>query len=267
MSRDIVSGLKFRRKSGLDGPAIARTIEAGYLAKARESKFTTKKTFAPSSIGYGHATCARYWYQAFSGAFFEENVDAMGLANMAYGSQAHERIQKIMADQGILEAAEVEITLSDPPVRGYLDALINWEGETIVAEIKTTRQESFVFKQVSGKPSPNHLLQILLYLKATGCKRGFLLYENKNDQSFLVIPVEFDEKNQAILEDALVWMRKVYKTWQDKIVPNRPFRPKYDENNKVILGQVCGNCPIRKACWEDTNAGEVKITRMAVPTL
>jgi CRISPR/Cas system-associated exonuclease Cas4 (RecB family) len=266
MSREIIAGLGFKKKSGLDANAISQAIEAGYLAQRRGDKVTTKKTFAPSTIGYGHGNCARYWYHGFDGVLFEDTTDALGVANMAYGTDAHTRIQKILEDQGMLVAAEVEITLQDPPIRGYMDALVRWKDEVVVAEIKTTRQESFVFKQVSGKGSPNHMIQLLIYLKATGKQKGFLLYENKNDQSFLVVPVEMTPANEAKLESVLEWLRTVRKAWEDQDLPNRPFRSKKDEDGNRLIGKVCQSCPVRKACWEDSPEGTNKISKMEMPT-
>jgi hypothetical protein len=55
--------------------ALVEKIREGYTIK-RVDKHTTKKTFAPSTIAYGHGECARYWYLAFDGQTFEDNADA-----------------------------------------------------------------------------------------------------------------------------------------------------------------------------------------------
>lgn len=249
-------GLGFRQFSQpFDSNKLASAIEAGYLSQARESKFTKKVSFAPSSIGYSHARCARYWYLAFEGAVFEESVDAMGIANMSNGSYAHERIQKVMEDAGILVAKEVEINLKNPPIRGYVDAMVRLDGEILVGEIKTTRQEAFIFKQNSMKPSINHLYQILIYLRATGKQNGFLLYENKSDNTFLIIPVAMDERNTKILDDALNWLREVYENSQNGALPTRPFTKKSKE---------CKGCPLFNVCWNEKSDGEVEIKPMVV---
>jgi CRISPR/Cas system-associated exonuclease Cas4 (RecB family) len=248
--------LGFRKFSEpFDSDKLSAAIEAGYLSQARANKFTKKVSFAPSSIGYNHARCARYWFMAFEGAMFEESVDAMGIANMSNGTYAHERIQKVLEDAGILVAKEVEITLKDPPIRGYVDAMVRLDGEILVGEIKTTRQEAFMFKQNSMKPSINHLYQILIYLRATGKQNGFLLYENKSDNTFLIIPVTMDERNSKILDDALDWLREVYLNSQEGALPTRPFTKKSKE---------CKGCPLFKVCWDEKPDGEVEIKPMAV---
>jgi len=255
MSREIVQNLKFRNTT-LDADALAALVEQGYLQQRRETKFSQKKTFSPSSIGYGHGTCPRYWYLAFTGGEAVDTADALGIANMMNGSSAHDRLQKIFENTGILVDTEVEIRLSDPPVRGFIDLLIRWNGEVVVGEIKTTRQEAFLFRQSSMKPSANHLFQVLIYMDATKKSLGFLFYENKNTQEYVIIPVEMNEKNQEILANAYDWMRKTYASWENKELPKRPFQ----KRNKI-----CQNCPLFDSCWNELPEGVVGLPVMEVP--
>lgn len=249
----------FPKSAGLDVEAISKAIEAGYLKQRRVDEYIQKKTFSPSNIGYkgGNGICPRYWFEAFNGGDFVESVDAQGLAIMGSGTKTHADLEKVFEDMGILIESEIEIKIEDPPIRGYLDAIINWEGEEIVCEIKTTRQEAFIFKYLNHKPSPNHLIQLLIYLIATGKKRGFLLYQNRNDLKFLIIPVELDEKNKAIIEDVFAWLRKVYKSYEDNTPPKRPFR----KHNKI-----CKACPLFEKCWSGPE-GELEIGKMEIPVI
>lgn len=258
MAREIVQGLYFRKQpSAFDVTEIARVVEDAYLLKRRPDGHSQKFSFAPSTIGYGHGTCPRYWYLAFEGGQMTDSTDALGIANMSYGTQAHERIQGLMKEAGILIDEEIEVKMSDPPIRGFMDALVKWKGERVVGEIKTTRQEVFLHRQATMKPSGNHLFQILIYMRITGCKYGFLLYENKNSQEFLLIPVEMTDENSRLLDECLDWLRTVYKSWQDKKAPERCFT----QRNKI-----CKNCPFYEYCWSDeAPAGTEKIPVMAVP--
>jgi CRISPR/Cas system-associated exonuclease Cas4 (RecB family) len=259
-NREIKQGMLFKKKGQtFDPQKLSGMLEEAYLARRRPSGFTKKETFSPSSIGYGHGTCPRYWYLAFNGGNFVETTDALGVANMAYGTDAHSRIQKLFKEMDILVDEEVEIKLTDPPIRGYLDVLIRWGEEVVVGEIKTTREESFVFRKTTGKPMATHLIQVLIYMKATGKKKGFLLYENKNDQTFCIIPVDFNQTNEEILENVFEWLRLVRKTWEEQTLPARPFR---SQN-----GKVCQACPLNKVCWEDEPEGTIKIAKMEVPKI
>lgn len=258
MTKGIVQNLKFRKEAeGQFSPAaLSAFMEEQYL-KANRTKETQKYSFSPSSIGYGHGTCPRYWYLAFSGGTFVDKNDAQGIANMSNGTYAHERLQKLFRESGILVDEEIEVRLSDPPVRGFIDVMIRWEGEVLPGEIKTARSEVFTWRQTQMKPSGNHLLQLLIYLKATGKPRGFLYYENKNSQEFLILPIEMNEKNEKILEDALNWMREVYANWESDgdTLPKRPFQ----KRNKI-----CQNCPLFDDCWNKNEDGTVLIPVMEV---
>lgn len=262
MTREIVANLAFKNSTNkLDAEALSRAIESGYLKQRRESKFTVKKTFAPSSIGYGHGTCARYWYHAFSGAWFsQEGTDALGVANMANGVDAHTRIQKVMREAGILKDEEVELRIEDPPIFGYIDVIISWEGEDVIGEIKTTRQEAFIFRQNTMKPTTNHLLQILVYMRAKGVDKGFVMYENKNTQEFLILPVNMNKRNTAILNNALDWLREVRANWEAGQLPTRSWTQK---------NKNCKGCPVFDECWDNLETkhgdGVVTIKPMDVP--
>lgn len=260
--RTIDGAIRFRKAStdaGFTGQKLVAALEGAYLKQKRENKWTQKKTFSPSSIGYGHAVCPRYWCLAFTGAEFVERGDGLGIAVMANGTAAHSRIQTALKESGVLVAEEVEVTMTDPPIRGYMDVLVSIDGEHVIGEIKTTSENIFNMKKTSGKPSANHLFQILIYMKATGKQKGFILYENRNDLNVLVIEVDFTKANEEILESALDWMRLVYKTYQEEDLPMRPYR------NQTV--KICQNCPVNKVCWETLPEGTVKIPKMDVPVL
>lgn len=255
-TRDIIQNLTFRKATGKFNPAaFAAFLEEQYL-KSNRSGTRTKQTFAPSSIGGYNGICPRYWYLAFNEHQFEDNNDAIGIANMSNGTAAHARIEKLLTDSGIPVDVEVEIKLTDPPVRGYIDMMLEWEGEIVVGEFKTTRQEVFLIRQSTMKPSAQHLIQILLYLKATGKTQGFLLYENKNTQEFLVIPVDLNERNETIINDVFEWMRMVYKNFEEGELPKRPV----SRRNKI-----CKGCPLFNDCWEIQPEGTVDLPLMEVP--
>lgn len=209
--------------------------------------------------------CPRYWYLVFDGLeTFSDSVDALGLANMSYGTKSHEDIQEALEAEGILVDSEVNIELDDPPIHGFIDAIVKIGDKEFVGEIKTTRNESFIFKQLSGKPSANHLIQLLIYMYATNHDDGFLLYVNKNDQTILILPVEMDENNKNILDDVFEWLRAVRKSWDDRSLPIIPFRKSRETG--LPENKVCDACPVRQACFAAPE-GDVKIPRMEVPKL
>ena len=255
MGRKVIGNLKFKKADadGFDANEFASLLEKVYEGDGNQSGFKQKTTFSPSTIGYGHGNCPRYWYLAFEGAEFEEKFDAMARANMENGKYAHDRIQAKMEKTGLVEHLEKEVKSEDPPIRGFIDVILK---DGTIGEIKTTKEEVYLHKQSSMKPSSNHLLQILTYMKLRDAKYGFVFYENKNDQGYLIIPVTMNETNEALINKTFDWMRKVHANWQNKTLPTRPF---------TKSGSPCTYCPIKKACWKEIGEGEVDIEALVVP--
>ncbi len=256
MSREIVSNLKFKKHSGkfFDPEKFASLLDESYRNTKRPDGEMTKKSFSPSSLGYGHGTCPRYWYMAFSGAIFIDDNDSVAIANMAQGTQAHERLQKLISTMPEFVSEEQEIINEYPPIRGFIDLIMSYDGEEVIGEIKTAKQEVWDARQSTMSPSPNHLLQLLTYMKLRKAKEGFFLYENKNTQEILLIPIVLNEKNKQIIEELFVWMCEVYDNFKDGGLPMRPF---------TKSTYSCKNCPVKKECW-DGPLGEVQISAYEV---
>lgn len=240
---------------------MADLLDTAYLAGRREASDRAKKSFAPSSIGYGSGTCPRRWFYDFTGGIMRvEDTDSSSIANMSYGTDAHTRIQKVFKDSGILVEEERKVVTDDmpdmPPIFGFADLIVNWQGEEVVGEIKTTRSESYVAKKTKGQPAGYHLLQVLIYMKVLGLNKGFLVYENKNDQKLFILPVVWNVANTKLIDDTFDWMNEVYANWQAGTKPTRPFR-----SEKSV---VCKTCPYTKYCWEDDD-GEITLPVLGVP--
>ena len=258
MGRDIVSNLKFKKVTGNFNPdSFARMLDDSYLATKRGDQMTTKTSFSPSSLGYGHGNCPRYWYLAFSGVMFIDDNDSVAVANMAQGTQAHERLQNLIKTMPSFVSEEQEIKNEYPPIRGFIDLILDWDGEKVIGEIKTAKQEVWDTRQATMSPSPNHLLQLLTYMKLTDAKEGFFLYENKNTQQVLIIPVAMNEKNKEIIEETFMWLREVWDNFKDGDLPMRTFTKSTSS---------CKYCPVKKECWS-METGTVQIEAYKVPKL
>jgi CRISPR/Cas system-associated exonuclease Cas4 (RecB family) len=237
-------------EGAIDTKAFIEKIETGYTAN-NGLNFKTKKTFSPSTLVYGNGACARYWFLAFSGAEFLDDNEAYAIANMGSGTQAHERIQKAITDAGIMVEQEKRIIAQDPPIFGFADAIVQWEEEQPVVEIKTMREEAFSYRK-HAKPPSYHLMQLAIYMKVLGKKLGILLYENKNSHELHAITVEPTPELIAWADYAFDWMRTVRKQWESGEIPKKTYR----SNSKV-----CGGCPVRGTC-ANAEKGTVKIEPM-----
>jgi CRISPR/Cas system-associated exonuclease Cas4 (RecB family) len=236
------------QKDIVDRDALVKAIELGYTIN-RKPKFQQKKTFAPSTIAYGHGECPRYWFLAFDGQTFEDNADAFSSANMTNGTLSHGRIQKAMEDAGILVDSEFKIIYNDPPIFGYGDVILNWQDEELLGEIKTVPSEGFEYRKAHNKPKTGHLIQLLIYMKVLKKQKGVLIYENKNNHELLLIPVEVNDHYIKWVDQTFEWMRTVRKAWTDRTLPEKNYR----SNSKI-----CKSCPIQKACAE-AGKGDIKI--------
>jgi len=252
MSKNLLQQVMVRKfednKSFLDTQELIEKIQYGYIAK-RGPKETKKKTFAPSTIAFGHGECPRYWYLAFEGGIFEDNADAYGGANMTNGTMSHERIQTAMKDAGILIDDEFKITHNDPPIFGFGDVLLDWGGEELLGEIKTMPAEGFEYRKAHGKPKIGHLIQLLIYMKILKKAKAVLIYENKNNHELLVIPVEVNDHYRKWVDYAFDWMRTVRKAWDNKELPKKNYRSN---------SRICKTCPLKNVCAE-AGEGSVKI--------
>jgi CRISPR/Cas system-associated exonuclease Cas4 (RecB family) len=150
---------------------------------------------------------------------------------------------------------ERELINQDPPIHGFADLIIELDGEDIVGEIKTTKEVSFGFRKQTMTAPGYNLIQILLYMHYFNIPKGFLMYENKNDHSLLIIPVEMTERNKKLLEETIQWMRDVRSAFENDDLPTRPF----EQDSKQ-----CSECPVRKACW-DAPDGNVTLPVLNIP--
>ena len=248
---------------------LPTAINAGYLVKTK-TKFVKKNNFSASGLTYGAGECPRYWTLAFDGQITYDNSDAMGVANRTQGTLGHGRIQEAIEASGLLAqdlemdpiprkysqqthpAMEFRVKTDDPPFDGYGDVMIDYKGERLVGEIKTIRNDEFEYRKIHRRPKMAHLMQLLLYMKVWKMRKGVMIYENKNTHELLTLPVVVNEHYRAWAEEAFDWMKLVYKNWQEKQLPEIPYR----SNSKI-----CKVCPIQKACAE-AGDGTIKIKPM-----
>lgn len=251
----LIKNIRFG-SNGFNVQKLAQFIEDGYNEDKRERKIIAKTTFPPSGLAYNHGRCPRRHVMAFQGKWEgEDSVTAESLAIMSYGNEAHGRIQSAFDKSGHLIKNELEVLSDDPPIRGFVDSIVEVDGEEVVVEVKTTKEEYFVPKTLSMKGSYYHMYQLLTYMKILNKKHGALVYENKNDNSILVIPVDMTPENQAIIDEAFDWMRKVHKVYKDGQLPVRPWKK---------TSTYCKQCPLFDACWDEAPEGDIKVKPMKV---
>lgn len=224
------------------------TAEFGKILEAameREGEFKTKESFAPSGLGYS-GSCPRYWYYAFNGADFSYKNDGPSVANMDAGADAGKRLAKLLDKAGLLIDDEAEARYEDPPIFGYIDALINWKDEEVVVEIKTCKSSSWGWRAANNTVPGYQLIQLLIYMYVTNHEKGFFLTENKDTHEIFILPVKMNQQNKQLVEDVFDWMRTVHKNAVDGELPQRPF---------TKSSMQCKGCPVFEKCWEGKEGG------------
>lgn len=248
MSNGLLKIARLGKKADFDIKKLVSVLEDAYVNSRPKERYSKKVSFSPSSLGYGAGTCPRYWYLAFEGGTFVDTFDGLSVANMANGTAAHTRIEKLFGDAGVLDEAEREITYADPPIRGFVDVIVDFEGRKIVGEFKTTRQESYIHRETNGTAIDYHKVQVLVYMRVLGLDDGFVLYENKNTQELFLVPITMDEANSEYTDYLFDWMRDTRKTWEDKTLPTRPFTQK---------SKACKSCALFNVCWNESPEGDI----------
>lgn len=186
---------------------------------------------------------------------FESNDTPYSVANITAGTKSHDRIQQALLDAEIVIpyldeeetkkqgkdvfTTEFKVINNDPPIFGYGDAMLNWEGEEIVGEIKTMSSDAFEYHKIHGKPKLSNIMQLLIYMKVLQKPKGVLIYENKNNHDLLIFPIEVNDHYIAWIDKTFDWMRRVRQSWKDKQIPQKNYR----SNSKI-----CKGCPVKAAC-------------------
>jgi CRISPR/Cas system-associated exonuclease Cas4 (RecB family) len=241
----------FFKRTPYNARTLAMVIDASYSNATNTKKFIKKKSFSPSSLGYGSGKCPRRWVMAFQGAEFAEEHDSRSVDNMTTGTDAHTRIQKNFqnANDFTLDI-EWDLWVDVPPLHGYVDMIIrDFEGFDIVVEIKTTRTEAFTSRKFKNAGPSYQVLQLLLYMYFLDIPHGLLLYEDKNDHDKLLIPVEMTTENRQKIEKVVEWMKEVFDAFEQGKLPQRPYR----KNSKE-----CKSCPLLSWCGKQGD-GDIKL--------
>jgi CRISPR/Cas system-associated exonuclease Cas4 (RecB family) len=271
MTKNLLKEIMLKKESikskeiNFDLTGLIDIIKSGYT-KPLVPKQTTKYSFAPSTLAYGHGECPRYWYFAFEGSMFEDYIDPNGVANRTNGTYSHIRIQNALIHSGIAkifkkenaktkefeDTTEFDIRNENPPIFGHGDGIVDWNGKEVLIEIKTCNNEHFEHRKNSKKAKNDHIVQLLIYMKILKHKHGIIIYENKNNHELLPIAIYADDHYRKWTDNAFNWMINVRASWMKNELPIKNYRT----NSKI-----CKTCPVKKTC-DQRGDGVVKIASL-----
>jgi len=229
---------KPKKAKSMLGGSIIKEIDV-MLKKQNGIHWKQSKGFAPS----GRHECPRYLGYRLFGFNRESKFSARTYRIFDMGHLIHEKLCGYLDRLGILVETEREFWTVDPPLHGFIDAVILIGGEEVPVEIKSIGEYGFKRVKDLNSPQESHYAQLQFYLWALDLPIGIILYENKNNQMLLDFEVKRDDE---FLDRELTLFRNVYALFKNGELHERPF----EEDSKE-----CGNCDAKKFCWADSKVG------------
>ena len=148
--------------------------------------------FNASTFG---TTCDRLLWASFNGRIPKKKLTGKFARLLEHGGTFENRMEKYLTKMGIIKGREVPVSFEEGDFRitGRIDFIIKHInlGLTIL-ELKTINSRGF--KALKGKPKPEHIFQVQMYLESRGLDTGLISYENKDDQDVQTFRVKRDKK-------------------------------------------------------------------------
>jgi len=208
------------------------------LELSNGSFWKQSNSFAPSSTNQ----CPRYMIYRLRG--FEQKVEFSGRTRRIFdlGNRAEDFLGDMFRNLGILLDEQIPVSIDSPPVHGFADFLIDWDGPKPV-ECKSINDAGFMWRRNYRKPKDEHYRQLQFYLEAMDMEEGFVIYICKNDSNMLPLLVKRDRE---FMQKILKKYDKIYKAFENDQIPLRPYKQ---------TSEKCQRCDAREYCWNDAEEG------------
>jgi CRISPR/Cas system-associated exonuclease Cas4 (RecB family) len=196
------------------------------------------KSFAPSNTNQ----CPRFMAYRLQG--YQQKVSFPGRIKRLFelGNIIEDKVESLFDGLGILLDSQIEVRIEDPPIFGYCDFLIDWDGPKPV-ECKSINEAGYAWRRHMHKPKDEHYRQLQFYLHAMDMEQGFVLYYSKNDSGILPLLVNRDRE---FIDKLLKKYAIIYKAYKDGKLPKRPYKETSDK---------CKYCDAKEHCWSDPEEG------------
>ena len=183
----------------------------------RDKHVLAEHEFYASSAGY----CPRY---IFYSKKYQEPHGVYLLDIFELGDAVHEYWErKIIEKFGGEREKEIRADLGNITVRGRCDVM---DARNVVWELKSA-------SELPSSPYPEHVMQVMFYIKHINAKYGILLYIKKNTNALHGFRIDFDPAKYEEMVD--IWQH-VYDCQQKGKLPLK------------VPSWKCKNCPYRKRC-------------------
>ena len=191
--------------------------------------------------------CARALYFEFKG-YPREEIGKSSFRKFAVGNVIHRNIMRelLSLSSDNLHVVSSEITIpNNPLIAGRADIIVSLGNELHVVDIKSINDYAFkLLKEGSREPDEGYVKQLNLYMHFFGIKKGFLLFDNKNTQELLEVPVPY---NQELALQCIERFKRIKEMIEKNIMPEKP---QFSDNEKW----KCDYCAYKSEC-EKIGAG------------
>jgi CRISPR/Cas system-associated exonuclease Cas4 (RecB family) len=193
--------------------------------------------------------CARKLFFLYK---FPKELDSETRRIFAVGDLFHDFIYKVLKDSKKIDLLENErsitlVTESGISIAGRIDNLIYLEdtNEKIIIDVKTTKSLEYI-----TSPKKEHKMQVMVYLKGFGLKKGAILYVQKDNLRIKYFEFEYDEDIVAELIDKAEF---IHRCLTNDIIPH-----------KVGISDrwQCNYCPYRLECIDSDKELDKKSTEV-----
>ena len=216
--------------------AIDSKLEASNGVHWKQSE-----SFAPSNTN----PCPRFAVYRMKG--YQQTTNILGQTRRIFdlGNRVEDAVGDLFKDLGVLLDSQIPLEITDPvPIKGYIDFLIDWDGEKVV-ECKSINEAGFAFRSAYHKPKDEHFRQLQFYMYGMNHDSGFLFYYSKNNSAILPLLVKRDDE---FIESTFSKYKKIYEVFKNGDLPVRPYKK---------TSQNCERCDAFDHCWSDKEEGVV----------
>lgn len=200
---------------------------------------------SPSSI----CGCERQAAFRFLGAPIDRGHNATQELIFADGHWRHHKwetffkeMERILGRKRFrLVGIELDCAIPGLFVGGSLDAeveiKVNGKWVRYIIDIKGANDYAYKATYNNRAPNPTYVKQLRSYMKARGCKRGILLFESKDKNTFFCFTYEFTNKSWGEIR---LWCERVVKKLDEHKLPDKH---EDCQNGKFLYG-VCDYKPL-----------------------
>lgn len=183
--------------------------------------------------------CMRMAFYKLQGQPQKESRDPKSIRIADNGTYMHYRYIDFFQKMGILKEKEKLVFHKEKPFLGYIDAIVDLDGEDYVVELKSIAHSKFAQLR---EAQLDHKYQLRTYMYLTGIKKGLLLYEDKDTQDL--------KEFEVTMEDSFI------KEFEERLDTILNFF-----NKKELPERVCANrkdgenhwCPYVDVCFAKEN--------------